>query len=79
MKNEIFDVVRSVIASTCDVHAEDVKPESDLMLDLGMDSLDAVEVIMKMEQHYNIKVPDEETENIHTVLQLVNIVEKYVK
>lgn len=49
------------------VSQEDIKPDTHFTNDLGADSLDLVEFTMKLEKEFNITIPDEDTEQIHTV------------
>jgi acyl carrier protein len=49
------------------VSQEDIKPEAQFTEDLGADSLDMVELIMEFESEFNITIPDDDTEQIHTV------------
>lgn len=49
------------------VSKEDIKPEAKFTEDLGADSLDMVELIMEFESEFNLTIPDEDTETIHTV------------
>ena len=49
------------------VERAQITPEAGLMADLGADSLDMVEIAMKVEETFNLTIPDEEMENVHTV------------
>lgn len=59
--------VRSIIADQLGLAEEDIKPESKFIEDLSADSLDIVELIMAMEEEFQVEIPDEEAEKIRTV------------
>lgn len=69
------DAVRQLVMDKLGVEADKVTPEADLRNDLGADSLDAVELIMAVEDRFKIEVPDSEAENIKTVGDLVAYLE----
>ena len=58
---------------------EDVKPSMRIKEDLGADSLDIVELLMKIEDQYGIQVPDEVAMGISTIADLIAVVEKMAK
>lgn len=71
-----FDRIKDIIADQLGVEVEDVKMETHLMKDLEADSLDAVEIIMAIEEEYDIEIPDEEAEKFQKVSDIVNYVEE---
>ena len=71
-----FDKIRDIIAEQLGVEADDVKMDTHLMKDLEADSLDAVEIIMEIEDEYDIEIPDEEAEKFQKVSDIVNYVEE---
>ncbi|MEA4923632.1 MAG: acyl carrier protein [Eubacteriaceae bacterium] len=70
-----FDKIKEIIVEQLGVEPDDVKMETHLMKDLEADSLDAVEIIMAIEEEYDIEVPDEEAEKFQKVSDIVNYVE----
>ena len=70
-----LDKIKGIIAEQLGVDEEDVKMETHLMKDLEADSLDAVEIIMAIEDEFDIEVPDEDAEKFQTVSDIVNYVE----
>jgi len=72
----LFDEVKEVIVEQLNVSPEEVKPESKFVEDLGADSLDVVEMIMALEEKFEIEIPDSEAEKIQTVQDVVNYIEK---
>ena len=71
-----LDKIKGIIAEQLGVDEEDVKMETHLMKDLEADSLDAVEIIMAIEEEYGIEVPDEEAEKFSTIGDIVKYVEE---
>jgi len=72
----IFDAIKEIIIDQLKVDAADVTMETHLMKDLEADSIDAVEIIMAIEEKYNIEIPDEEAEKFQRVSDLVKFVEE---
>ncbi|MBQ2661992.1 MAG: acyl carrier protein [Clostridia bacterium] len=71
-----FESVRDAIAQQLDLAPESITKESRLIEDLKADSLDVVELIMDLEQKYNIEIPDDELPNIKTVGDIVDFITK---
>lgn len=63
----IEERVKKIIVEQLGVKEEDVKPEASFVEDLGADSLDTVELVMALEEEFDIEIPDEEAEKITTV------------
>lgn len=74
----VFERVREIIAEQLDVDIEEISPDTSLTKDLEADSLDAVEIIMALEDEYDIEIPDEVAEEFKTVADIVKCVEDYV-
>ena len=72
----IFDKIKDIIIDQLQVEESDVDMDTNLMKDLSADSLDAVEIIMAIEEEFGIEIPDEEAENFQTVADLVKYVEE---
>jgi len=73
---EIEQKVKAIIADKLGVDESKVVPEANFQTDLGADSLDTVEMIMKFEEDFNIEIPDEEAQKIATVGDALAFVEK---
>ena len=71
----IFEKVRDIIADQLDVDKESITADTNLMRDLEADSLDAVEIIMAIEDEFDIEIPDEQAEQFQLVSNLVKYVE----
>ncbi len=72
----VFDKIKEIIMEQLQVDESEITMETNLMKDLSADSLDAVEIIMAIEDEYGIEIPDEEAESIQTVQDLVRFVEE---
>ena len=64
---EISERVKSIIVDQLGVSLEEVTPQASFIEDLGADSLDIVELIMALEEEYEMEIPDEDAEKIQTV------------
>ena len=71
----ILEKVRSIVAEQLSVDSGEVKPESNFQNDLGADSLDTVELVMALEEAFDIEIPDEAAEGITTVGDAVKYIE----
>ena len=66
--------VKNIIADQLGVGEEEIKPTASFIEDLGADSLDIVELVMAMEEEFEVEIPDEEAENIKTVGDAINYI-----
>lgn len=73
--SDIFEQVKSVIAEELEVEEGQISMESMIVDDLGADSLDVVELIMRLEEKFEIEIPDEDAEKIQTVGDAVKFIE----
>ena len=73
-RKEIFNSLKSIIKDIVGFDVEEMNEQSSLFNDLGLDSLDAVELIMKCEKKYNIKISDNVVKNLHSVSDLIDII-----
>jgi acyl carrier protein len=75
-----FERVKKVLVEQLDVSEDEVTPQASLVDDLGADSLDVVEIIMGLEEEFDIEIPDEDAEkNISTVQGIVDYVDEKAK
>ena len=72
----IFEKVRTIVAEQLSVEPGEVKPESNFQNDLGADSLDTVELVMALEEAFDIEIPDEAAESITKVGDAVNYIQE---
>ena len=76
--NMTFDKIKDIIVEQLSVDEADVTSETHLMKDLEADSLDAVEIIMAIEDEFEIEVPDEDAEKFQCVGDIVKYVEEKI-
>ena len=76
--SDIQEKIVKIICEQLDVPEEDVTPSAAFVDDLGADSLDQVELIMAMEEEFDVSIPDEDAENIGTVQDAIDYVQKAV-
>jgi acyl carrier protein len=78
MDSQYFDKVKEITMEQLGVEADQVTEEASFIDDLGADSLDTVELVMALEEHFDIEIPDEEAEKIRTVRDAVEYLDKHV-
>ncbi len=66
-----FDRVKKVVVEQLDVAEDEVTPQASFVDDLGADSLDVVELVMGLEEEFDVEIPDEDAEKITTVQEAV--------
>tara|TARA_B100001167_G_C16655508_1_gene250710 strand:- start:269 stop:502 length:234 start_codon:yes stop_codon:yes gene_type:complete len=74
--SDISSRVKAIIVDKLGVDESEVVPEASFTNDLGADSLDTVELIMEFEKEFDIQIPDDQAENIITVGQAIEFIEK---
>ena len=74
----IYDTVRELLARQLEIDPEKISPDTDILEDLGADSLDIVELVMAIEEEDDIVITDERAQNVRTVKQLVELLESMV-
>jgi len=74
MSAEIFDRVKNIIVDRLGVEEGEVKLESSFKEDLGADSLDVVELVMELEDEFDMEISDEDAEKINTVGDVVTYI-----
>jgi acyl carrier protein len=75
---DIFDKVKKVVVDQLDVKPDQVVPNASFVNDLGADSLDIVELVMALEEEFDIEIPDEAAEKILTVQEVVDYINSNV-
>lgn len=71
----VFDKVKELISEQLDVKADDITEASNIQDDLGADSLDVVDLVMALEDEFDVEIPEDQVENIKTVGDIVKIIE----
>ena len=74
----MFEKIRAKIAEQLSLNEEEITMESGFVDDLGADSLDVVELIMALEEEFDIEIPDEDAEKITTVGDVVDYIKSRV-
>ncbi len=79
-REKLLNQVIEVIADTLSVKKEGITEDTDLVEELGVDSLDMVDLVLAMEQEFGIEIKDEDiTPDVKTVRDIVGLLEKYLK
>jgi acyl carrier protein len=79
MAKSVDEKVKEIIVEQLGVEEDDVTPSAKFIEDLGADSLDTVELVMALEEHFDIQIPDEDAEKIKTVKDAIDYIEKNQK
>ena len=75
----MFEKVRDMLAKQLNLKPEQITPQSDVVKDLGADSLDVVELLISLEDDYGISIPEDDIVNVKTVKDIVDMIEKLEK
>lgn len=78
MAEDIFEKVKKIAVDQLGVDDEEVTLKSSFADDLGADSLDVVELVMALEEEFDLEIPDEDAENIATIEEAVSYIEDKV-
>ncbi len=74
----VFEKVKGILVDQLDVEEEKVTMEASITEDLGADSLDVVDLVMSLEEEFDVEIPDDQVENIKTVGDIVKYIEEKV-
>jgi acyl carrier protein len=74
---EMFDKIKDIIVEQLGVEPDEVTEQSSFIDDLGADSLDIVELIMALEEEFDMEIPDEEAEKISTVGDVIEYIKSH--
>lgn len=77
MDTQIFEKIRDLLAEQLDIPADSITPESDIIDDLEADSLTVLDMVMTLEDEFDIEIPDEDVEKLRTVGNVVSYVEDH--
>ena len=75
----VLEKIKEILSEQFDTEEDAITAETNLQDDLGADSLDVVDLLMSIEDEFEVEIPDEEVENIKTVGALVEYIEKHSK
>ncbi len=68
--------VINIISNVCEIDKKDIKSDSNLVNDLGLESLDVVDLVVAFEKEFNIKIDDKDIKQFQTIKDIVNYLEK---
>ena len=74
-----LDQVKKVVVEQLDVNEDEVTPSASFVDDLGADSLDVVELVMGLEEEFDVEIPDDDAEKIATVADAVTYIDAKTK
>ena len=76
--DDVAGKIKQIIADQLQVSLEEITPEASFIEDLGADSLDIVELVMALEEAYDIEISDEDAEKIQTVQDVISYIQETV-
>lgn len=71
----VFEKIKTILAEQLDANEEDLTMDTNIAKDLNADSLDVVELLMSIEDEFDVEIPDEEIENIKTIGDLTEYIQ----
>jgi acyl carrier protein len=77
-QNDIFERLANIISTKTKVKKEEIRLESDFELDLNLDSLDIVEIVMAIEEEFNITISDDDIQKLKTVKDAVEYIKSKI-
>jgi acyl carrier protein len=77
-QEEIFGKVKDLVSKQLSIDEKEITTDASFIEDLGADSLDTVELIMSLEEEFDIEIPDEEAEKIKTVQNVVDYIKNHL-
>lgn len=72
-----FDRLQKILVERFVIKLADIQPDADLQEDLKLDSMDAIDLLLAVNETFSIRIPEKTLEQIHTVADLVEAVKKY--
>jgi acyl carrier protein len=79
MAADVYDRMKKIIVEQLGVDEADVTPQASFVEDLNADSLDLVELIMSLEEEFNLEISDEDAEKIHSVSDALEYVQEHLE
>ncbi len=73
----VLEKVKQLIAEQMDIDASTITPDSDIIKDLGADSLDIVEMLMNLESEWGVVIDDDDVPTLHTIGDVVKYIEAH--
>lgn len=78
MNNNVFEKLKAIVVNQIGIDADLVKPESDIIKDLGCDSLDIVDMLMSVEEEFGLTIDDNDVSEMKTMLDVVNFIDQHI-
>ena len=75
MNNDIFEMLKAIAVNDIGIDADKITPESNIIKDLGLDSLDIVDMLMKVEETFGVTIDDSDVVEMKTVADVVRFIE----
>lgn len=75
----VLEKVKETIAEQLGISKDSITPQSNIVEDLGADSLDVIEMLMTLEDEYGITIPDDQISQVRTIEQIVTLIENLKK
>lgn len=75
MNNDIFEMLKAIAVNDIGIDADKITPESNIIKDLGLDSLDIVDMLMKVEETFGVTIDDGDVVEMKTVADVVKFIE----
>jgi len=72
----VFEKVKAILSAQFDVEEDSIKAETNIADDLGADSLDVVDMLMSLEDEFDVEIPDDQIDRIQTVGEVVAYIEE---
>ena len=72
----VFEKVKAILSTQFDVEEDSITADTNIVDDLGADSLDVVDMLMSLEDEFDVEIPDEEVDKIRTVGEVVAYIEE---
>ena len=73
----VLEKVKMILANQFDVEEDTITPETNILEDLSVDSLDIVDMLMSLEDEFDVEIPDEKIETLRTVADVVAYIEEH--
>jgi acyl carrier protein len=74
----VLEKVKMILSSQFEVEQDTITPETNIQEDLGADSLDVVDMLMSLEDEFDVEIPDEKIETLRTVGEVVAYIEEHL-
>ena len=79
MPQDVFTIVKNILVKELEISEDKVTLDARIQEDLGADSLDVMNITMRLEDEFNIKIPDEDITKIQTVQDIVNYINSKIQ